>query len=243
MKSHSSIWNNILHQSAVLMLVLIFQACNSDDEGPDPITGNTLSAKHKYFIEVAFGNEFSGGYNNVRKWNSNMRVFVPEKQYDYLNAELDLILSELNPLLDNIEVELVSTEEEANYFIYFGDKDTYVREYEPQAVNYVENNWGLFWIYWDSNYTIYRGSMYVDVIRTLDRDCQKHLLREELTQSLGLMDDSYEYPSSIFYQNWTCGTDYAEIDKEIIQLLHDPKIIPGMSKAVVIEYLLGLQAI
>ena len=234
--------SGLLHFSIVLLLA-VFPACNDDDEGPNTIVDQKpLSAKHQYFLEVAFGNEFSGGYSNIRKWDMDLKVFVPEKQYDYLNDELDRILSQLNPLLTNIEIQLVTTREEANYIIYFGDRNTYVSTYEPQAVNLVENNWGLFWIYWDGNFSIYQGSMYVDVVRTLDQDCQKHLLREELTQSLGLMDDSFEYPSSIFYQNWTCGTEYAAIDKAIIELLHDPKITSGMSRAAVIEYLRSLEA-
>ena len=63
--------------------------------------------------------------------------------------------------------------------------------------------------------------MYVDIERTSTNDGQKHLLREELTQSLGLCNDSYDYPESIFYQGWTETTEYAEIDKELIQMLYN----------------------
>jgi hypothetical protein len=63
--------------------------------------------------------------------------------------------------------------------------------------------------------------MYVDIYRCTELDAQKHLLREELTQSLGLFNDSYKYENSIFQQRWTTTTEYADIDKKIIQILYN----------------------
>ena len=44
---------------------------------------------------------------------------------------------------------------------------------------------------------------------------------EELTQSLGLFNDSYKYPESIYYQGWTTTTEYAPIDVELIEMLYN----------------------
>ena len=228
---------------ALILCSLLFQACNNDDEVTPNTQATTLDSTHQYFIDIAFGSEFESGYSNIRKWGTDVFIYLPETKYEELNKELDLIISELNPLLTTIQVKRVETIDEANYIIYLGDKDTYVNSYEPSAANAVQNNWGLFWIYWTAEWRINYGTMYVDVFRTQDLNCQKHLLREELTQSLGLMNDSYDYPTSIFYQEWTCGPEYADIDKELIKLLYDPKIITGMSKENVIQYLLSLQAI
>jgi hypothetical protein len=66
------------------------------------------------------------------------------------------------------------------------------------------------------------GLMYVDVTRASnDENAQKHLLREELTQSLGLFNDSYKYDNSIFYQGWTTTTEYDPIDRELIDMLYN----------------------
>ena len=67
------------------------------------------------------------------------------------------------------------------------------------------------------------GSFYVDVVRcnwfpTNEAIVfKKNLLREELTQSLGLFNDSMKYPDSIFYQVWSETTEYSELDKEVIR--------------------------
>jgi hypothetical protein len=66
-----------------------------------------------------------------------------------------------------------------------------------------------------------RGTMYVDIEKITKVDAKKHILREELTQSLGLPNDSYDYPESIFYQGWTETTEYTELDKELIQMLYN----------------------
>ena len=63
--------------------------------------------------------------------------------------------------------------------------------------------------------------MYIDTQRP-DVSGQKHLLREELTQSLGLANDSYLFDDSIFQQSWTNVTKYSQMDKDIIRLLYHP---------------------
>jgi hypothetical protein len=63
--------------------------------------------------------------------------------------------------------------------------------------------------------------MYVDIYRCTKLDGQKHLLREELTQALGLFNDSYKYDNSIFQQSWTTTTDYAPIDVKLIEMLYN----------------------
>lgn len=70
--------------------------------------------------------------------------------------------------------------------------------------------------------------MYVDIFRA-EPVAQRHLLREELTQSLVLARDSSKYPKSIFQQSWTTTTTFAAIDKEVIRLLYHPRIKSGFT--------------
>ena len=50
---------------------------------------------------------------------------------------------------------------------------------------------------------------------------QRSILREELTQSLGLLNDSDMYTNSVFYEYGNTVTEYSELDKEIIQMLYN----------------------
>ncbi len=69
--------------------------------------------------------------------------------------------------------------------------------------------------------------MYVDNGRASDV-MQLHLLREGLTQSVGLARDSPRYPASIFQSELSQVTAYASIDKELIRLLYHPDMVVGV---------------
>lgn len=70
--------------------------------------------------------------------------------------------------------------------------------------------------------------------RTGSPDCRKHLLREELTQSFGLMKDTNDHLGSIFYQPWTCDTRYADIDLQLIHWQLSDEIKAGMTRSDII---------
>lgn len=209
---------------------IITVGCDSDSSPQGTDGDNESSEFSEYFLEVAFGAEFESDYSNARKWEEDVRIYVPDTSYPELMEELDRVIKELNNYSEGISLKQVSEQSESNYIIYFGDADTYVSEYESNAEDHIENNYGLFWIYWNSGYEINEGSMYVDVYRTEDLDCQKHLLREELTQSLGLMNDSDKYSDSIFYKDWTCNTSYSEMDEKVIETFQSSDIEAGMER-------------
>ena len=232
-----------------VLFLLVLQGCETDilndlsvlqNEAKKPTTPETLNPAEEYFLEVGLGAEFGGAEPVLRKWSTDVRIFVPNRQYPHLNEELERILKELNDLSESIVLYEVAAEEEANFVVFLGDKDTYVSKYEPNAANYVNGNLGLFWVYWTSSQRIVKGSMYVDVFRVSDSECQKHLLREEITQGLGLMNDSFEYDNSIFYQKWTCGADYAPVDREVIRYILHPQLKAGMNREEVEEVLLRI---
>ena len=232
------IWN----LAAILLIAPLLLFCSKEEPEPQILEPLPLSPVHQYFVEVAFGKTYISDYRAIRKWEEDIKLFVPETQYLHLNEELDTIISELNTLIGDIKIEKVSNLYDANYVVYFGRGSDYAEKYESNASGYVQDFKSLFWIY-SSNWRIYGASIYVDVFRETDEECQKHRLREELTQSLGLMLDSNEYPLSIFYDEETCVTEYTDLDRKLIKILYDPNITPGMSRRAVEEYLASLQII
>lgn len=196
--------------------------------------GEVLSKE--YFLEIAIGSEFNNTETVITKWATKLKIFFKNTTHSELVTESEKIIDEINQLSSRITIERVFDESEANFIVFFCDKDTYT-DYEPYAKEFIEDNFGLVWVYSNSLSEIYKGSMYVDVIRTNSLKCQKHILREELTQGLGLLNDSYMYSESIFYQKRTCFTSYAEIDKLVIKYILNPKIKSGMNKNQIVEIL------
>jgi len=146
-----------------------------------------------------------------------------------LLSELDQVISDLNELIsrDNIELRIVSDSAQSNMTIFLGTGDEFAQVYPP-AANFVNNNFGLFFVYFNSANILTRSIMYVDTSRPTVTE-QRHLLREELTQSLGLAKDSFRFSNSIFQQAFsTKVTEYNNFDEAIIQMLYHPQMQPGL---------------
>ena len=205
-------------------------SCSKDE-------GNTFSSLEglsdyeidviEYFKEVALGFEFGNASKITRKWESALKIFVDGEPNSELLDELDDILLEINELAKNgFQVVIVEEPSISNFYIFFGTGTDYAQLYPSQS-GLVGSNWGLFSLYWNSDNQFTTGHMYVDIVRA-DMNEQKHLLREELTQSLGLARDSQKYTESIFQSSWTITNEYAEIDKDLIRLLYHPDMKIGL---------------
>lgn len=190
-----------------------------------------------YFKEIAIGSEYGRG-KKVVKWTKNMKIFVMGDKIPAMEQELDRIIRELNQLVRPIKLQRVYSKNQANFYVFFGPVNQYLNKVERNASRYARRNLAMFYVYYGRKGTINKGSMYVDTYTMKAKDTRKHLLREELTQALGLMNDSYKYPNSVFYQKFSRAINFAKIDKQIIRLLYNNKIKPGMNRQQV-EQILG----
>ncbi|WP_430682900.1 DUF2927 domain-containing protein [Leptolyngbya sp. AN02str] len=185
-----------------------------------------------YFAEVALGSEF-GGNSNIRKWESDLRIqYYGNPSQEDLNT-LQSVIRELNDLMDlagsSVRLSLVNSN--PNVQIYFVPEANF-RQYEP---NYIPRNLGFFWARWNGN-AIGSARILISTTGVTQRE-RSHLIREELTQSMGPMRDSYRYADSIFFQRWTDTTEYSGMDRAVITMLYRPEIRSGMNRATAIATL------
>ena len=190
-----------------------------------------------YFKNIALGFEFGNASQITRRWESDMRIFVGGTPSGTLTNELNQIVDELNALTStSFSISIVDNEAQSNYFVFFGSADEYGTLY-PDSRDLAQSNWGLFSIFWNGSNQLINGHMYVDINRASSLE-QRHLLREELTQSLGLARDSERYTDSIFQQAFsTKTTSYAQIDEDLIRLLYHPDMRIGLNATSVEEVL------
>jgi len=219
----------------LILAAFVINSCSKNEEITPGLNEYDLQVI-SYFKEIALGFEFGNASEITRKWTTTMKIYVGGTPTSTLTNELYRIMSELNTLAtDGFSVEIASDSLESNYYLFFGSGDDYA-QINPSASPYVSSNWGLFSIWWNSANQLNYGMMYVDIYRP-DEAGQKHLLREELTQSLGLGKDSYLYNESIFQQAWTTTNNYAQIDKDVIRLLYHPQMSIGLDAVQVDEVL------
>jgi hypothetical protein len=192
-----------------------------EEDSNEQVDGGGGSIKERssevveYFNEIALNNEFDGSRSSAYTWKTDMKIYVDGERPEYLMTELQKIVGELNDIIDPINIKIVSSPNQANYTIFVGSHTDFQDKYDLDNPERLNRNWGYFEVFGNS------GVMYIDTYRNGDETSHKHLLREELTQSLGLFNDSWEYPESIFYQGWTTTTEFAPIDRELIDMLYN----------------------
>jgi len=187
------------------------------------------SIVNDYFDEIARHNEFNSEKNKITKFVKPINVYIKETYKVNKNhiTEIKKVFTDLKRLCPNLIVNYVKTEEESNFIIIFGDFD-YLYELFPNSFRFGPNfNAGgcvmseplpnsdissivKVGVVFRFNYG---NSTYID-------DNYYHLIREEITQCMGLFNDSWKYPNSIFYQGESKTTRYSKLDEEIIKKLY-----------------------
>lgn len=216
---------------AIFFVAFVWYGCK--DKGADAEADLTVNQETaiQYFKDIALGFEFGNASEVTRRWASDIYIFVTGKPDDLLLNELDDILDDLNRLLPETAPDLAVTDDSlaSNFLVFLGPGDDYAR-IDSRAINLVGSNFGLFFVRFNAANVITSASMYVDTERPSEIQ-KRHLLREELTQSLGLAKDSSLFPDSIFQQSFSgVATVYNRFDEAIIQMLYHPKMRTGLDE-------------
>ena len=191
-----------------------------------------------YFVWVALGAEYGQDFRISQKWHKDMNLFVTGEKHPELENELRSIVEEINSLSsDGFKISIVEDESASNFKVFFGSKNDYNFKF-PGAADLVEDNHGLFRLK-SVDFQITEGNLFVNT-HDQQLEAQRHVLREELTQSLGLANDIDYYPNSIFYLGDSRVTKYNVLDKEVIRLLYHPNMIGGLSEESVRRILANL---
>jgi len=203
----------------ILTSLVLFASCSKNSK----IT-KFSQTEINYFLEIALGAELGDETPVIKKWTDDIRIKISGSPTSHDLQTINTIVDDLKTL--SIKVKIVNKKENIN--INFAPKKDF-----PE----LEKNYGFFWSLWhDDNFEIYEANILIASTEITQQE-RSHLIREELTQSLGLMNDSDKYKDSIFYQDWSDITEYSEIDKAIIQLLYHKNIKTGMTKTKILEIL------
>lgn len=185
--------------------------------GPDPVA-------LEYFAEIAFGSEFGDTDETIHKWTRNPTIAVHGSPNTSDIDELHLVVSELNALTETIDIGFVE-HGAASINVHFLPE----HQFATLIADYVPGNIGYFAFRWDASRNITLGQVLISTTISGQR-LRNHVIREEITQVLGLGKDSFAHRDSIFYQDHSMVTRYTDLDRTIIQFLYRPAITPGMTR-------------
>ncbi|PQJ19584.1 hypothetical protein BSU00_12285 [Tenacibaculum sp. SG-28] len=78
-------------------------------------------------------------------------------------------------------------------------------------------------------FNISDARIFIDILQP--KESIETTILEEITQSIGLMNNLEKYSNSVFYENKVDSiitVEYSKMDKEIIKILYNPKMKPGL---------------
>ncbi|MEM6377782.1 MAG: DUF2927 domain-containing protein [Bacteroidota bacterium] len=230
---------NILFFIGLLLLTSTCQkAPPSIPECDEDIIPTNLAFDQELFLEIAFDQEFGQSASGLRKWEKEILIFAEGKLDNFAVTELNTVLAELNGLNESgTSLTLTQNKSDANLNVFFGTKADYVEELAPEAAGFAEGNSGFVTIAWNQQLEITRAIVCVDNINNTDQALLRHIIREEMAQALGLINDTFLEENTIFYEGFSNLEAYSAFDKKVIGLMLGNELRAGMCVSEVLLFL------
>jgi hypothetical protein len=189
------------------------------------------------FFKTAFRAELQFGRHEerIRKFDEGVRVFVDSHGAPARAAVVAAIVGDINARIGHLDLAMTSERKDANVVVILVPKRDFARtiraRYGQSAARTIENSLHpqcLSGIAKDESFRIRRAEVIVpaDADEFSFYDCAY----EELLQSLGLINDDSSLPFSMFNDDVQMGF-FDVYDQYLVNILYDPRIRPGMSKA------------
>ncbi len=220
----------------LITLLLVLVTLNGYSQTEKEIEDYYMEVTMPVSFYIKSSRTFGCDSTKQRKFYEDVYIYVWGDKKEFIMEELKLIVSDLNDLIDPINIYVTEDSVKQNLILYIGDGKTY----------YEDNYW--YQRYIDrggikpfgfgnlllGDEKIYKALAFVDIEYIESHSLMygkdsthmnteiKSTLREEVTQCLGFPYDSYKYPNSIFQESKTFPvTEYSNIDKEVIKMLYN----------------------
>jgi hypothetical protein len=189
------------------------------------IRNNFDTSSINYFKEIAFSAEFNEKIDYLMKWNKDtIYVFIAGNPSITDSLNLEDHINTLNDILLSTKLKICNNKFDADIKVYYLSKSEAMVKFE----NFSSYNRGLFQVYCNLRKEIINA----DVIISISESAQirRETLLEELTQSLGLMDDSETHIESLFYNDFKFNRFLSKTDIDLIKILYNSGIKSGVTK-------------
>lgn len=218
--------------SCVLTLLLLFSACAERTFNPtDAVDGKQRALE--VFLECAFSAEFGDSTGSLERWADPIVICVYGEPTDEDWQQLDDFLMELSFRVPTLPpIRLTEDEDEANVEMFFMTDD----ELPSVMPEYIQGNRGFVYCYFDNSlFTFARIAIEIGSTSQKERN---HVIREELVNGLGLLNDHLLYSDSVIYQGYNNNMP-TEMDWLMLNMVYSPLLWPGITRAEAEEILLA----
>jgi hypothetical protein len=189
------------------------------------------------FFKIAFGAELQLGApaGRVRKFDEPVRIFLDSKGEPDRRPEIEAVIADIRARVNHLDIALTNDRQTANFIVrlvaardveptirslYGKDKAKRIRQtLNPQCLSGIGK---------DERFRIRRAEVIlpVDAGDFTFYDCAY----EELLQALGAINDDRSVPWTMFNDDVQMGF-FDIYDQYLLNILYDPRLRPGMTKA------------
>jgi hypothetical protein len=214
-----------MRRLARLVLPILACAIAGAAAAESPVQGRGWPAPEalaRQFERIAFSSEFGGEYRAGRliRWDGPITVRITGHAPDRFRAEVERQLAELRQL-SGLAIDFAPAGAE-------GVAPTMTIEFSTSrgGTNF-DPNAPCRTLIWETGFVIRRVQIY---ITPYPDELRRHCIAEELTQSLGLADDSPLLRDSIF-NDASSRQRIAPWDALMVRILYDPRLEAGAHRA------------
>jgi hypothetical protein len=198
------------------------------------------------FFKTAFHAELQFGRQDerIRKFDEPIRVFVADQSAPDRSAEIAGIIADIRAHVDHLDVAATDNRQAANFIVTLVNRRdlgrTIVARYGAARARQIQQKLRpecLSGIAKDETFRIRRAEVILpaDIDDFSFSDCAY----EELLQGLGIINDDGSVPWTMFNDNVQMGF-FDVYDQYLVNILYDPRVRPGMTKAQVDALLPGV---
>lgn len=185
------------------------------------------------FYDIVLRGEYEQVRPVIRKWAQPLRIWMHSSAGDAYEQKrlLAMHFVHLGDIV-GLPVELVEKREQANVRVFFtSNKETagvVAREMSATAVRQLNHSVCIGQIRFNRWAEITRGTVVIPVERAISRGKLVPCVVEEMTQMLGLINDSKRYYPTVF-SDITDDELLTGLDYVLLKLLYSPKLRTGMT--------------
>lgn len=210
--------------ACVLSLALLFSACAERTFSPvDAVDGKKRALE--VFLECGFSAEYGDSTGCLQRWETPIVIYVSGRPTSEDKQQLDAFLMELSFRVPTLPpIRLTDDKSEANVEMFFLPEKE-IPKYMPE---YVQGNRGFVYCYYtNSRFTSARIAIETGSTSQAERN---HVIREELVNGMGLLNDHMLYSDSVIYQKYNNNMP-TEMDWLMLNMAYSPLLWPGVSRA------------
>ena len=185
------------------------------------------------FYDIVLRGEYEQVRPVIRKWAQPLRIWMHSSAGDAFQQKrlLAMHFVHLGDIV-GLPVELVEKREQANVRVFFTSDNetatTAAREMSPLAARQLDHSVCLGQIRFNRWSEITRGTVIIPVERALREQKLVPCVVEEITQMLGLINDSERYYPTVF-SDITDDELLTGLDYVLLKLLYSPGLRTGMT--------------